>query len=115
MVSAGVAVCFFYYFFFNNTFEKDLYLLYMYFIILLGLEPILLQRKDVPPLWPQYMQIPPIMKSDLEKFRITFLKADTRLEQEKLKHTESAVCLRVGYMLRAADTHFHCGIGRYII
>lgn len=56
--------------------------------------------------------LPPIMKSNLEKFQITFLKVGTHLEQQKLNHTESLVCLRVGYMLQAVDTHFHCRTGR---
>lgn len=48
MVSAGVAVCFFYYFFLIIHLKRIFnYLLCMYFVILLGLDPLLLQRENV--------------------------------------------------------------------
>lgn len=52
MVSAGVAVCFFYYFFLIIHLKRIFnYLLCMHFVILLGLDPPLLQRENVVFIW----------------------------------------------------------------
>lgn len=65
----------------------------MYFVLLPGLDPLLLQRENVSFIQPWYMKISPIMKSHLEKWQIIF--EIRHLQQQKLKQRESTVCLRV--------------------